>query len=299
MSTETGSLAAALAAVQAELPGVAKGETAVVQTKSGGNYKYSYADLAAVSRAILPRLGAHGLAWITKPTLREDGRFVLAYKLAHASGEAETGEYPLSDRGSPQEIGSAITYARRYALCSVTGVAPDDDDDAAGAQAAHQREQPSSRKRPPKQSDEPPRSRQERPTPQEPTQPLEVIGPAAQRLADSLSACWGRDALTGAWNAIRDAAKAGDITEPESAHLKQLWGAQKQRKAPSVAATKRLHALFNEAGITDRDAKLRYIGDVIGTAVATSKSLDADQVGAVADRLGRYIAQNEPTGAPA
>ena len=114
--SETATLAAALAAVQAQLPAVAKGETATVPTKSGGSYKYSYADLAAVTRVILPRLGSHGLAWITKPTMREDGKFVLSYKLAHSSGECEAGEYPLPDRGSPQEIGSAITYARRYAL---------------------------------------------------------------------------------------------------------------------------------------------------------------------------------------
>lgn len=130
--TAPSSLAAALAAVQANLPEVAKGETATVPTKAGGSYKYSYADLAAVTRVILPRLGAVGLSWTTKPTIL-DGRFVLEYKLLHTSGEAEVGCYPLPDRGSPQEIGSAITYARRYALCSVTGVAPDDDDDAAEA----------------------------------------------------------------------------------------------------------------------------------------------------------------------
>ena len=132
----TGTLAAALAAFQAELPPVGKAETAEVEgtTKSGKpfKYKYSYADLAAVSKVVLPLLGQHGLAWITKPTLREDGKFVLAYKLAHVSGDEEAGEYPLSG-GTAQEIGSAITYARRYALCSVTGVAPESDDDDGSA----------------------------------------------------------------------------------------------------------------------------------------------------------------------
>jgi hypothetical protein len=134
-------LAAALARVQAELPSVVKAETATIPGKEGrSGYKYSYADLAAVTRAIVPLLGKHGLAWVTKPTL-QDGRFVLAYRLLHEDGEAEEGVYPLNDRGTPQEIGSAITYARRYALCSVTGVAPDDDDDAAEATGAHQRGQ--------------------------------------------------------------------------------------------------------------------------------------------------------------
>jgi hypothetical protein len=144
-NTEYPSLAAALAAVQANLPTIAKGETAEVEGKSKSGvpykYKYRYADLADVSKVILPMLGAVGLSWITRPTLREDGKFVLAYELMHVSGDGVKGEYPLSG-GSPQEIGSAITYARRYALCSVTGVAPEqDDDDGASASRPQQREQ--------------------------------------------------------------------------------------------------------------------------------------------------------------
>jgi hypothetical protein len=129
-----GSLAAALAIVQATIPEVIKAEEAQVKSDKG-NYKYTYADLAAVTRAILPRLGAVGLSWVTMPTML-DGKFVLVYKLLHASGEALEGVYPLPAGATPQATGSAITYARRYCLCSVTGVAPADDDDAAEAQAA-------------------------------------------------------------------------------------------------------------------------------------------------------------------
>lgn len=129
-------LAAALAAFQAELPTIHKGETANVVTAKG-KYSYTYASLGDISRVVLPLLGKHGLSWLTKPDLNDAGRFVLKYKLFHASGESETGEYPLTGN-TPQEIGSSITYARRYTLCSVTGVAPDDDDDgAAASQAAH------------------------------------------------------------------------------------------------------------------------------------------------------------------
>lgn len=140
----TDNLAAALAQVQAALPAIAKGETATVQTKQGGSYKYSYADLADVSQVILPLLGKAGLSWITRPTIVEGGRFVLAYELLHTSGESRSGEYPLPGSGTPQEIGSAITYARRYALCAVTGVAPasDDDDGAAATRSAQQAARP-------------------------------------------------------------------------------------------------------------------------------------------------------------
>jgi ERF superfamily len=127
-------LATALARVQAELPAVTKGETAKVEGRDGKRgYEYSYADLADVSAAILPILGQHGLAFTAWPTL-EDGKFILAYTLMHKSGEERSGVYPLPSQGTPQQIGGHITYARRYCLCAVTGVAPGgEDSDAAGA----------------------------------------------------------------------------------------------------------------------------------------------------------------------
>lgn len=140
MPAEKSALTEALAKVQAELPKVTKGETATVETKQGGTYKYTYADLAAVSEAILPRLGEHGLAWVTRPTVVE-GRFVLAYELRHVSGEKIEGEFPLSG-STPQQQGAAITYARRYCLCSVTGVAPESDDDDAKAASHRQYDRP-------------------------------------------------------------------------------------------------------------------------------------------------------------
>lgn len=130
-------LATALAAFQAELPAIGKNETARVVTAKG-SYSYSYASLGDISRVVLPLLGKHGLSWMTLPTINELNKFVLRYVLLHSSGQYETGEYPLSG-GTPQEIGSAITYARRYTLCSVTGVAPDEDDDGAAATRAGQR----------------------------------------------------------------------------------------------------------------------------------------------------------------
>lgn len=123
-------LASALAAFQAELPKLNKGNTA-----DTGTYKYQYADLADVSSVVLPLLAKHGLSFSAKPTLDEGGRFVLEYVLRHASGESDSGTYPLPS-GSPQQIGSAITYARRYTLSAITGVAPDADDDGKAANEA-------------------------------------------------------------------------------------------------------------------------------------------------------------------
>lgn len=128
----TDTLTAALAAVQAELPVVGKDQKATVKSDKG-TYTYKYANLASVTAAILPILSKHGLAWITLPTFDEAGRFVLRYELRHISGDVVSGSYPLPTTTRPQEMGSAITYARRYALCAATGVAPEEDDDNASA----------------------------------------------------------------------------------------------------------------------------------------------------------------------
>lgn len=132
-------LSEALVALQAHLPRVAKDQEArVTSQRTGKTHSYKYADLADVSEAILPLLAQHGLSFTAAPTIIEDSaRFVLDYSLRHVSGEQTGGLYPLPASGSPQEIGSAITYARRYALCAVTGLAPGgDDDDAQAAERA-------------------------------------------------------------------------------------------------------------------------------------------------------------------
>jgi hypothetical protein len=130
---KTESLAQAVAVLQTRLPEIKKSQTA-----DTGSYKYTYADLAQVTRELMPILGELGLSFMARPTMRDDGKFVLAYKLLHVSGKFEEGEYPLPSSGTPQAMGSAITYARRYCLCAITGIAPEDDDDGAAAQAAAQ-----------------------------------------------------------------------------------------------------------------------------------------------------------------
>lgn len=185
----TDNLASALALVQTKLPEIDKSKTATVQTKSGGSYSYAYADLAAVSKEILPLLGDCGLSWMTKPTLTEDGKLVLEYKLMHVSGESEEGTYPLPQSGTPQEIGSAITYARRYTLCSVTGVAPEqDDDDGTAATATKPKTRKAAEKATQATEATPPRKVQRRPVEpdlpddKEPPKPTEITKPQLAKL---------------------------------------------------------------------------------------------------------------------
>ena len=117
--------AAALARFQEKLPHVGRDLTA-----NTGTYSYSYADLASIQAIALPLLGAEGFSFSAKPTITDVG-FVLRYVLRHKSGHEDAGDYPLPDpaRSTPQQIGSAITYGRRYAFCAVTGVAPSGEDD--------------------------------------------------------------------------------------------------------------------------------------------------------------------------
>lgn len=139
-------LAAALAAFQAELPPVHKDASAILEgeSKTTGKkftYGYKYAGLDNIVGIVLPLLGKHGLSFTAFPMLSDNG-FVLRYQLMHAAGGVLVGDYPLPDptRTKPQTIGSMITYARRYALCAVTGIAPDEDDDAAEAERDYQPE---------------------------------------------------------------------------------------------------------------------------------------------------------------
>lgn len=126
--------AAALAEFQATVPHIAKGNKATVRSDKG-NYTYDYADLTDITEVALPALAKCGLSFTSKPTISEGG-FVLRYALRHAAGHVEEGDFPLPDpsKFGAQQIGSWLTYARRYALCAITGIAPGgDDDDAAKA----------------------------------------------------------------------------------------------------------------------------------------------------------------------
>lgn len=130
--TDTGKLAAALAAFQAEMPVVAKSHRAEVPTKSGGKYTYTYADLADVTESAMPLLTKHGLAFSACPRMTDRG-YELCGRLLHESGESLDGSLPIAGN-TPQELGSSITYMRRYLFGCMTGVVTDDDDDGQLAQ---------------------------------------------------------------------------------------------------------------------------------------------------------------------
>jgi len=126
---------AALVAALNELPRIAKGNTAKVPMKSGGTYSYTYADLGDVIDSVRPVLYKHGLAVMQDVT--GEGRSVFVQTIIlHTSGDVlRFGPISLPAGDTPQTMGSAVTYCRRYALLAALGIATEDDDGQAAKPA--------------------------------------------------------------------------------------------------------------------------------------------------------------------
>ena len=100
-------------------------------------FKSKYADLSNVIEACLPALNESGIALI-QPTGEDDhGRYVETVLIHGESGESLSCRVPLIiSKNDMQGYGSAVTYARRYGLMALTGIAPEDDDGNAAAASA-------------------------------------------------------------------------------------------------------------------------------------------------------------------
>ena len=123
-------VAAAFIAAQADMPDITKDKKAKLELKGGGSYSYSYADLGLVVGAVRPILAAHGLAQV-QDVVTVGNNVAVSTTLVHKSGESITfGPLTFNAGGTPQQTGSAITYARRYALLAALGLATEDDDGA-------------------------------------------------------------------------------------------------------------------------------------------------------------------------
>jgi hypothetical protein len=129
----TDKLFAALAAAQAEIQDADKDSEV-----DAGRYKYKYATLANVLTAVRPVLSKNGLALSQLPTrAKADSGEVLGLTtiLGHESGQSIENYFEmLVPDPSPQGVGSAMTYMRRYVVMAICGIAGADDDDAEKAQ---------------------------------------------------------------------------------------------------------------------------------------------------------------------
>ena len=99
------------------------------------HFRSNYADLTSVMLACKDALAANDLAVLQLSRIHESGTPVLVTRIIHVSGEHVEGEFPLvcKDPNDPQKLGSAVTYARRYALAAALGITADDDDGQAAS----------------------------------------------------------------------------------------------------------------------------------------------------------------------
>jgi len=116
-------LAAALVKAQGKMTNPAKNKTV-----STGKYSYSYADLGSIIDHVRPVLAANGLALIQRIDTKPDS-VTLVTMLVHESGQVIESALPLPRGAAAQELGSYLTYARRYSICAALGIAAEDDDD--------------------------------------------------------------------------------------------------------------------------------------------------------------------------
>jgi ERF superfamily len=135
-SESVAALASALAKAQAELVNPEKSLTATIRTDGvgAGERSFRYAPLSSGLDIVRKTLGQHEIATVQTTAIDHAAGMVnLTTTLAHASGEWIASDWPvcpIAETANPQRMGAALTYARRYALFTLVGIAGEDDLDA-------------------------------------------------------------------------------------------------------------------------------------------------------------------------
>src|ERR1700727_1931575 len=136
-SSETiGAIATALAKAQIELNNPEKSLTATIRSPfpREADRSFRYASLSSGLDLIRKSLGRHEIATVQTTSIDDAAGLIrLTTVLAHASGEWISSDWPVcpvSETAAPQRMGAALTYARRYALFTLVGIAGEDDLDA-------------------------------------------------------------------------------------------------------------------------------------------------------------------------
>jgi hypothetical protein len=135
-SESVAALASALAKAQAELVNPEKTLTATIRAAAPGEGQrtFRYAPLSSGLDIVRKTLGQHEIATVQTTAIDQaSGILNLTTVLAHASGEWIASDWPvcpIAEMASPQRMGAALTYARRYALFTLVGIAGEDDLDA-------------------------------------------------------------------------------------------------------------------------------------------------------------------------
>jgi hypothetical protein len=144
-SESIGAIAAALAKAQIELANPEKSLIATIRSPNPreNDRTFRYAALSSGLDIVRKSLGAHEIATVQTTAIdSEAGLIRLTTVLAHSSGEWLSSEWPvcaISETATPRRMGAALTYARRYALFTLVGIAGEDDLDAPDLGAASDR----------------------------------------------------------------------------------------------------------------------------------------------------------------
>src|SRR5215210_2231145 len=136
-SSETiGAIAGALAKAQIELANPEKSLTATIRSPfpREGERSFRYASLSSGLDLVRKSLGRHEIATVQSTSIDDAAGLIrLTTTLAHSSGEWVSSDWPVcpvSETAAPHRMGAALTYARRYALFTLVGIAGEDDLDA-------------------------------------------------------------------------------------------------------------------------------------------------------------------------
>lgn len=164
MSPSIGNIAAAIAKMQGETTSPKKDREVTVTSKKEGvrPYTFKYATLDSILDAIRKPLSKNELC-VVQSVRAGERHPELITTVAHSSGEWMSETTPIiGDFSSPQSFGSAITYAKRYAITAMFCLCADEDDDGNGAAGNHADFTPKNQKAAPKPKEQP------QPTPHEP-----------------------------------------------------------------------------------------------------------------------------------
>src|ERR1700675_4359092 len=135
-SQSIGAIAGALAKAQIELANPEKSLTATIRSPfpRESDRSFRYASLSSGLDLVRKSLGRHEIATVQTTSIDDAAGLIrLTTTLAHSSGEWVSSDWPVcpvSETAAPQRMGAALTYARRYALFTLVGIAGEDDLDA-------------------------------------------------------------------------------------------------------------------------------------------------------------------------
>src|ERR1700738_4925724 len=135
-SESIGAIASALAKAQSELTNPEKSLVATIRSPfpRESDRTFRYASLSSGLDIVRKALGKHEIATVQTTSIDNDvGLIRLTTVLAHSSGEWVSSDWPVcpvSETAAPHKMGAALTYARRYALFTLVGIAGEDDLDA-------------------------------------------------------------------------------------------------------------------------------------------------------------------------